>query len=288
MKSVNIGIYFRPRMKLKKANMKLVLASLFCIAMISCKEAPKETQAQSETAETNPTLDDSNYPEAMRKVFAAHGGLATWKDHRMLSFEIAKPDKREKHSIDLYSRNEKIEMPGIVMGSNGKDIWLLDENVAYKGDAVFYHNLMFYFYAMPFVLSDEGINYSSAEDLEFEGTSYPGIRISYNEGVGLSSKDEYFMHYNPNTFQMEWLGYTVTYRSGEKSDNIKWIRYNDWVDVEGLILPKSLTWHDYEGRTIKAPREPLLFENVSLSKVPMADEFFAKPVNAKIVNLKKE
>jgi hypothetical protein len=256
--------------------------------MLSCKEATKEIKAELEAPEITANVDGSSYPEALQKVFKAHGGLDNWKNKRTISFEIPKPDKTEKHTIDLYSRNEKIEMEGVSMGSHGADIWLLDEKKAYKGDAVFYHNLMFYFYAMPFVLSDDGINYSAAEAFEFEGTSYPGIRISYNEGVGVSSKDEYFVHYNPATFQMEWLGYTVTFRSGEKSENVKWIRYNNWMDVDGVLLPKSLTWYDYEGRVIKTPREPLNFENVTLSESTQQADFFNKPKDATIVNGKIE
>ncbi|TMM53902.1 hypothetical protein FEE95_18570 [Maribacter algarum] len=267
--------------------MKLVLVSLFCLAVLACKEAPKEMETKSKAPEIVTKIDDSKYPEALRKIFEAHGGLTAWKEKRTISFEIPKKDMTEKHTIDLFSRNEKIEMPGISMGSEGSDIWLLDEKDAYKGDAVFYHNLMFYFYAMPFVLADNGIQYGDTRPLEFEGKEYPGIRISYNEGVGLSSKDEYFIHYNPETYQMEWLGYTVTFRSGEKSDNIKWIRYNDWMDVEGLVLPRAITWHEYEGRTIKSPREPLNFENVTLSETIQAVDFFNKPEGATSVSSKK-
>ena len=267
--------------------MKLILILLFGITMLSCKETSKEIKIEDTVQEVAVNVDDSKYPEALSEIFEAHGGLPVWKKQRVISFEIPKPNTTEKHTIDLYSRNEKIEMTAISMGSNGADIWLLDENKTYKGDAVFYHNLMFYFYAMPFVLSDNGINYEETEALEFEGVSYPGFRISYNDGVGLSANDEYFIHYNSETFQMEWLGYTVTFKSGEKSDKVKWIRYHDWMDVNGLKLPKSLTWHDYEGRTIKDAREPLNFENVRLSETPQSAGFFNQPEEAKIVNLKE-
>lgn len=262
----------------------LIATFLFC----SCKETPKEIKKESETSLIEVEVDDSKYPEALRKVFKAHGGLTRWNFKRMISFEIRKSDNNEKHTIDLRSRNEKIEMPLISMGSYGGDIWLLDTKETYKGDAVFYHNLMFYFYTMPFVLADDGINYTDAEILEFEGNYFPGIRITYNDGVGISAKDEYYIHYNPETFQMEWLGYTVTYRSGEKSDNVKWIRYNDWMNVEGVLLPKSLTWYDYEGRTIKEAREPLNFENVTLSESDISVDFFAKPEGAKTIKTKKD
>ena len=274
--------------KSKKMNMKFVAVFLLSILIFACKEVPKKVELENEAVEKVTKVEDSKYPEALRKVFDAHGGLSIWKSKRTLSFEIPKKDKTEKHTIDLYSRNEKIEMQDISMGSDGKAIWLHDEKEAYKGDAVFYHNLMFYFYAMPFVLSDKGINYEAAEALEFEEKSYPGIRITYNDGIGISAKDEYYIHYNPETFQMEWLGYTVTYRSGEKSDNVKWIRYNDWMDVDDVLLPKSITWHEYEGRTIKEGREPVNFENVSLSETVQPTGFFSQPDGAKIMNAKKE
>ena len=267
--------------------MRLVLVSLFCLTVLACKETQKEIKTESEVPEMAVKVDDSKYPEALRKVFEAHGGLTAWKSKRVISFEIPKEEITEKHTIDLYSRNEKIEMQDVSMGSNGADIWLLDEKKAYKGDAVFYHNLMFYFYAMPFVLSDDGINYEEADALEFEETSYPGIGISYNDGVGLSSKDEYFIHYNPDTFQMEWLGYTVTFRSGEKSDNVKWIRYNDWMPVNDVVLPKSLTWYSLENGKIKEPSSTRNFENVSLSETAQAANFFNKPEGASSVSSKK-
>ena len=263
--------------------MKLTLVSLFCLTILTFQQV----KAQEETKEMTMKTNDSKYPEALQKIFKAHGGLSAWKSKRTLSFDIPKPDKTEKHTIDLYSRDEKITMPGITMGSDGSEIWLDDAKGAYKGSAVFYHNLMFYFYAMPFVLADDGINYSETEALKFEGTSYPGIRISYDDGVGVSSKDEYFIHYNPETFQMEWLGYTVTFRSGEKSDNVKWIRYNDWMNVEGVTLPKSITWYAYEGRTIKEAKRPVAFENVTLSEAAQSEGFYAMPEGGKVVNAKK-
>jgi len=268
--------------------MKLLLVALFCLAMMSCKETPKEMKTETATKEMAAKVDDSKYPEALRKVFEAHGGLNAWKSKRVLSFEIPKEKITEKQTIDLYSRDEKIEMPGISMGSNGADIWLHDEKEAYKGNAVFYHNLMFYFYTMPFVLADDGINYSETEAIEFEGISYPGIRISYDDGVGLSSKDEYFIHYNPETFQMEWLGYTVTFRTGEKSEKVNWIRYNDWMTISDVVLSKSLTWFVFEDEKLKEPRSTRNFENIALSETAKPADFFMQPEGAKIMNGKME
>ena len=129
---------------------------------------------------------------------------------------MPKPDGKETHTTNLYSRKDRIDASNFSMGFDGEQVWLLDENGNYKGDPVFYHNLIFYFYAMPFILADNGIVYGETEDLVFQGKRYPGIRISYEVGVGTSYKDEYFIHYDPETYQMTWLGYTVTYRERGK------------------------------------------------------------------------
>jgi len=222
---------------------KLLLVALL-LPFVACKQTTKE--APNAKKEEMISVKKANHPEALNAIFEAHGGVANWKKQRTLSYVLPKPENPETHTIDLRNRNEKIETPNYTIGFDGKP-WVLDSNDTYKGNPEFYHNLMFYFYAMPFVLADDGIIYIETKDLVFEGVSYPGIRISYDAGVGITPKDEYFIHYNAETFQMEWLGYTVTYRSGEKSDNIKWIRYNDWQNINDLILPSSISWYTVEG-----------------------------------------
>ncbi|QCX00524.1 hypothetical protein FGM00_10505 [Aggregatimonas sangjinii] len=263
--------------------MKRILVILSLIMATGCKETPKSIDESTQKPEKVEAKTSISYPENVRSVFEAHGGLPNWKDKATLSYNMPKPDGAEMQTIDVNNRNEKIETPDYTMGYDGKDYWLVDENDIYEGDPVFYHNLMFYFYAMPFVLADDGIIYSDTEDLEFDGTSYPGIRISYDDGVGVSPKDEYFLHYDTDTKQMAWLGYTVTYRSGEKSDNIKWIRYDDWQEVGGLLLPKSLTWYKVENGRPTEANSTRKFEDVSLTEMAKPSDFYGAPDNAEIV-----
>lgn len=256
--------------------MKKLLFLTTLIIFSACKQTKKEVPTTGEDdMETLSTT--SNYPESLRKVFETHGGLERWKKQRTLVYEMPKPENPETHSTDLWSRKDRIDSPDYVMGFDGNKPWLLNTAGKYEGNVEFYHNLMFYFYAMPFVLADDGINYGETEDLHFEGKNYPGIQIAYDEGVGTSPKDEYYLHYNPETHQMEWLGYTVTYRTGEDSDNVKWIRYNDWTRVNGLLLPQSISWYNYEGRQIKDLRNKVPFANIEVTEVPKPKDFYEKP-----------
>lgn len=241
--------------------------------LISCQQkSPKSIE----------TTDFSRYPSELQSTFEAHGGLELWNQQKGLSYEIVKEGQNEKQFIDLRNRREKIEASNFTMGYDGQDIWA-ESDTTYKGNPVFYKNLMFYFYAMPFVLADEGINYTPVPALTFDSIDYPGIRISYNAGVGESSEDEYFIHYNTTTKQMEWLGYTVTYFSKEKSESIKWIRYDDWEKYNGLLLPKSLAWYTVENNLPLALRNRVEFVDVQITDQAYPDATFAKPESAEIV-----
>ena len=266
--------------------MKKATILLLVLALGACKQGTKKEETQ-ETTQEEITSPPPKFPMEMAKVLEVHGGLKLWKEQRTLSFGLPNSDFIETHTVDLWSRKDRVDSDQVSMGFDGKQVWLWDSNQNFEGDAGFYHNLMFYFYAMPFVLADNGITYGDADALVFEGKTYPGIRISYDYGVGASSKDEYFIHYDPETHQMAWLGYTVTYGSGKKSENVKWIRYDNWQPIKGLLLPKSITWYNYEGGKILGPRDTLTFEEITLKSASEPDSFYEKPDGAEFVEVKK-
>lgn len=266
--------------------MKKIAIILLALFIGACKDNTKKEE-NSEAEKEVVTLAESKYPEALGAIFDAHGGLETWRGQQTLVYDIPKKYFTEIHTIDLKTRKDRVDSEQFSLGTDGNQVWLLDSVENYKGDAAFYHNLMFYFYAMPFVLADDGIIYDETPNLEYEGKTYPGIRIAYESGVGTSSKDEYFIHYDAENHQMAWLGYTVTYRTGEKSETIKWIRYDDWQTLEGLVLPKSITWYNFEGSKILDARSTVEFENVTLSKVSKPSDFYEKPAEAIFVQVKK-
>lgn len=268
--------------------MKYTLIILLVTLFMACKQ-DKTAQPSPEKEvmqEQAPQAGIHGLPEALTAILEAHGGLDKWKRQRTLIYEMPKGDVTETHTIDLWNRWDRIDAGAYSMGNDGQGTWLQDPGSAYTGNPDFYHNLMFYFYAMPFVLADPGIVYSEAPDLEFQGVAYPGIRIAYESGVGTSPEDEYFLHYDPQTRRMAWLGYTVTYGKGEPSDNIKWIRYDDWTPVNGLVLPRSISWYAYEGREIGELRNTVPFQAIRISETATPAAFFAKPESLSYYNPK--
>jgi hypothetical protein len=258
-----------------------LLLFLLGIMMAACGQQSEQDQEQeTEVVTQTPEMPQIDYPEKLQASLEVHGGLDSWKAMTSLYFEIPGEAGSEKHYVALDSRNDRVENPEATMGFNGDKVWMVADTSTYKRDPVFYHNLMFYFYAMPFVLADPGIIYEETAPLEFEGVSYPGVAIAYEDGVGASSKDEYFIHFDPESGQMAWLGYTVTYFSGEKSDKVSWIRYNDWQSVEGLLLPNTISWYQLEEGLPTEVRNTVAFEAVAVSPQPHDPEMFNPPSGA--------
>jgi hypothetical protein len=222
-----------------------------------------------------------NYPVSLVQVFKAHGGIDRWKDMTGLSYDLVDHNKVETHTISLKDRKTRIEGGQWAIGFDGTEVWKLEqEENAYSGDPVFYYNLMFYFYAMPFVLADGGINYEELKATELDGEVFEGIKISYNEGVGNSPKDEYILYYHPETHQMTWLAYTVTYNQAKSGQDWRYVKYSEWQEVNGFILPKTLTWYTVQdGKPVQA-RNYRNFENIVFSEQEIDDAFFEIPEGA--------
>lgn len=258
---------------------RLLFFLSLCLCTMACQQGDKPTAQKDTTVKiVKPQIE---YPGAMSKIFEQHGGLAKWQSMRSMSYDIVKEGGNETQMIDLHTRAERIKASTFESGYDGKDYWVVADT-SYKSNPKFYTNLMFYFYAMPFVLADGGINYESIDPLTFDGQAYPGYRISYGKGVGVSPEDEYFIHYHPDTHEMAWLGYTVTFFSGEKSEKISWIRYDDWKQFNGLKLPNTLSWYKSEEGKITELANKREFANVTVSDQPFAAEKLAMPEGAKV------
>lgn len=269
---------------MKTFNFNTLLAISILLSFASCNSPATETIAPEAKAETS----TEGMPADLVATLNAHGGLDNWKEFRQLSYDMLKGNNPETQLIDLHNRREYIRQPGMAaedlveMGFDGQDVWV-SADTSYQGNPLFYKNLMFYFYAMPWVLADPGIKYEVAEPITYDGTTYPGIMVGYDDGVGYSSTDNYRLHYDPTTKKMRWLGYTVTGDSGETSDKFRWIEYPTWSDYDGVQLADSLVWYVNEESLPVEPRNTLIFADVKISKQEADAAKFARPEGARVV-----
>jgi hypothetical protein len=261
--------------KTESQTMKKITLLVLISLIVSCKnESKKEVTKTAEVKEIKKEI----FPDELAKVFEKHGGMHAWRKAKTLSFNKGE----EAHTSDLQTRKIVINSPKYSLGFDGKEIWLDQEDAtAFKGNKDFYYNLYFYFYAMPFVLADDGIIYEKTADLIFENTNYPGYKISFKANIGTSSNDTYKVYYNPKTYQMEWLAYTVTFKAKEPNNEYHIIKYNKWENVNGLMLPSEITWYkmDEKGTTTEPAKPATVFTLPLVSEGQLGTSFFEKPKN---------
>ena len=260
----------------------LIVFNLF----FACKNEPKSNVSEDSDSISKEDITTSIYPESITKVFDAHGGIDQWNKIKTLSFSMERKNGIEVTTTNLKNRNELIDTPTYTMGFDGTKLWVKEKgNKEYKGNAKFYKGLMMYFYAMPFIVGDRGIIYEETKPLKFEDKSYPGILISYESGIGESPDDQYIVYYDEATGQMEWLGYTVTFfDKGKKSTDFHFIRYNNWQTINGLIVPKSIDWYNYENNQPTTKRNTVDFLDVELSSEVKEESFFLPIDDAQIID----
>lgn len=228
-----------------------------------------------------------NIPAELKPVFEAHGGLEKWNEMQALTYSFLRGEKDEVQKMDLRNRKARIEGKGYTIGFDGEEVWVAPNKAAYSGSSArFYHNLMFYFYAMPFVLADPGINYEVLPQGEILGKMYNKISITYGSGVGDAPDDEYIICFDPETNKMEWLLYTVTYFSKEKGKKYNALHYNKWQEVNGLLLPETNAGYRTSNDSITEKRYESLFKNVSISTEAFDQSIFEMPSEAEIDSLK--
>ncbi|MDP2687961.1 MAG: hypothetical protein Q8O62_12110 [Aequorivita sp.] len=226
---------------------------------------------------------EKSYPAQLQSVFTAHGGLNQWKKMNNLCFEMKGKNGNETHTISLPDRKTKIESKDWSIGYDGKGVWLLKHKLGYEGNPVFYHNLMFYFYAMPFIIADPGTNYAAVGATELDGKMYNGYKVSYDDGVGDSSNDEYILYFDQKTNQMTWLAYTVTFSDQKKSEDWHYIKYDKWQEINGLQLPEKITWWKVENGKPKGEEMDIKFDKIAATETMLEASVFAKPKEAEYV-----
>lgn len=255
------------------------------IIFLGCttQQQPKE-ETLTETAENAPT-----YPDLLQKALDAHGGLDKWRSFRQLSYDWNRPEGEADQSrstiLDLQNRREKITAAKYEMGYDGENYWhKAVEDFEGNLNPKFTINLEFYFFAMPFVLADPGVNYENIGQKEVGENTYDVLKITFNDGTGVAPKDQYLLHFNPETHRLELLLYSVTYFNTENAEKYNARKYEEWQEIDGLWIPLkviSYRW-DSENNQLGDLRSGSVYSNVTFETEAPVDEIFAAPEGAEI------
>ncbi|UII31331.1 DUF6503 family protein [Fulvivirga ulvae] len=261
---------------------------IILVVMVSCGK--QSSQENTDSTDISTEEEVVSYPTLLQNALKSHGGLQQWQAFNSLQYDVKTTlgsEKTETQLIDLKSRKVLITGSNYTLGMDGSNVWVSPDKATF-GDMPprFYHNLIFYFFAVPFVLSDPGIQYEDLGERSVAGQNYRALKISFKEGVGDADDDLYIAHFNPDTYQLELLLYTVTYFSGEKHENYNALRYTDWQKVNGLLVPAVMEGYKFQSDSIGELRYRAEFSNVVFSEEVPDQALFDMPENAEIDSLK--
>ena len=260
-----------------RSNMNLMrslstfLCSIIIILIISCAEKTPD-----------PRLEQ---PEEFKQVLDAHGDWNKWIDSKAFSYTMIHETNltQENHFFNLDSRKGRIDAQNFQIGFDGEKVWISPNRQAFAGNSVrFYHNLYFYFFSIPYIFTDPGVNVKKVDNKTLNGEEFEAFEVSFDEGKGDSPEDQYVMLVDSETKRLQWLLYTVTFFD-QSNSQFNALKYEDYRDAGGLVFPRIMTGYTLEGDSTGRIRYQVSFSDVVLSEDPLNEDIFEMPEKQAVV-----
>jgi hypothetical protein len=248
-----------------------VAPAAFVAALGLCLLAAPTTQAQ---PSLQPALD-------------AHGGLDTWESYGTVEYdfalEIGDATRDDHHVFDLDRRRVRVEHTDYTLGITSATVWAAPNMDAYGYTAPprFYGKAYTYLFSIPFVFADPGVNVESVGQRRLQGTAYDVLKITFDEGVGDTPRDIFYVYLNPDSHQVHAALFSVTYRNPEVTRPITGVIYNEWTTAGGLTVPRRAGMYGVsEDQTLEKKLGTFEYENVTFREATPETDAFTMPEGA--------
>ncbi|MEM7659012.1 MAG: DUF6503 family protein [Bacteroidota bacterium] len=264
--------------------MRFFVIFLGCALLLGSCDSPPATS----TPETEAVVAVLPTPEGLLgESLAAHGGLDQWRKFGTLELSLNNGAGTSTDQIltDLHTRHELITGEEYAIGFDGETYWQTRVDTAQEPkNARFYINLQFYFFAMPFVLADPGVVVQELGQREIAGNPYEVVQAGFEDGVGVAPKDQYLLYLDPETKQLAYLLYSVTYFNEEHAERYNALHYAEWQEVDGLVVPSRIDRYRWEAeaQTLGEARGAKYYPEVKFSGEAVPASTFTPPVDAMI------
>ncbi len=206
-----------------------------------------------------PTLASPSSGGPLAATFVAHGGLDRWQAQRSFSYVLEgfplspQVAKRNRSTVDLRNRYNRIEGDGFVVGWDGDQAWADPGPDAVGLQPRFFALGSFYFIGMPFVFGDDGVVLQEKGYGTFDGKTYRVVDVRYAGETGHSSEDQYTLFIDPETNRLALINHSVTEIGVER---VTWV-FDEWQQVNGFIVPARMTF--YQGWNPENPGDGATF-----------------------------
>ncbi|CAN5774908.1 hypothetical protein BH20VER1_BH20VER1_07620 [soil metagenome] len=225
------------------------------------------------------------------RAFAAHGGLAKWRNYGSVEFDqtwtSAKGVKKDHHLFDLRSRDGLITSDRYTLGASNGEIWIKPALDALGGTPPrFYMWTAFYFFGMPFVFADPGVVQHPLGKKNFQGREYDATKITFEKDTGDSPDDFYTVYADPESGELKLVIYVVTFPALRKDKPVDQLEphalvFDEWQDAGGLRILKRGSFYNWKNDDLDGqPLGVMEFSNVQLSADSPDRAKFQKPADA--------
>lgn len=226
-----------------------------------------------------------NQAEEFKKLLNAHGDWSKWVNAKSFSFAMIHETNLawENHYINLTDRKVRIDADTWQAGNDGEKIWISPNRQAFQGNSVrFYHNLYFYFYSIPYIFTDPGVLVEKVENKMLNGQYFETFQVNFEENVGDSPGDHYFMLVDPDTGKLAWVLYSVTFFD-KNNTKMNALKYEDYRNTDGMIFPRVMTGYQYENDSTGRLIYQVSFADVALDTEEIDEDFFEMPKKEAVV-----
>lgn len=235
-----------------------------------------------------------NENEAGSKVWdsvEAHGGLENWLDAGLLEFRwlYRMLDKGSNAVINTLQCVDPASMKAVHdlpdsetrFGWDGNTAWIQPADAKFPVPPRFWALTPFYFVGIPFVFADLNAKFADAPDIEFEGTTYQQVKVTYASHAGDAPDDYYILLINPKTKLVAGARYIVTSKlvapNGPGPEKL--ITLDGLHQVGPVMIPASHRTFSMQGDTIGDEMRDATVSEIRWRGREEVD--FAKPAGAK-------
>ncbi len=219
---------------------------------------PSAEAVAARVAASTARLEASAAGRLVLEAIAAHGGLARWWANGPAYFRFNyRPIGRR--AVDTYqlvdtwssrARHWLAEDTTAGFGWDGRIAWRLPPGADLPTNARFWALTPYYFIGIPFVLGDEGVILAGDGTMDFEGTRYDLVRVTFEPGTGDAPDDYYVVLLHAETRRVGGVRYVVSYpgyypQGGHGAEKL--ITYDGAQQIDGITFPetfRSFTWTD--------------------------------------------
>jgi hypothetical protein len=210
----------------------------------------------------------------------AHGGLETWRDYAAVTYDFnlafgTEVTRDDRHIVNLNTRQVRVDGESYTAAFDGEKAWVAPSRAAfdYYAPPRFYVQSYYYYFSMPFVFSDPGVNQEDMGQRTLLGRTFDVVRFYYGSDVGDTPEDTYLAYFNPVTDRLYAVNAAVTYWAERDNPNTL-VLFEAWQEVDGLRVPERVRFYNWTGEKRGEELGVIEYSDVSFrSEAPPGSRF---------------